>query len=177
MPSASDVSGISDSNFQSDDDAVTEEQAEEWIREYRTLAKAKLLSKEDERRLGELHYDLMNYRFTDPGRFDKKFQTINGIDPELYEVPLPDNLNTEEDPPQKISYNLDQNGKERSQELSQTPDRRSTKTADIIGKRVRFTDEADPVGVPVASCWRSCCMVQQQLNEESPAEDLPNRVI
>jgi hypothetical protein len=45
MPSASNVSGISDSNFQSDDDAVTEEQAEEWIREYRTLAKAKSLSK------------------------------------------------------------------------------------------------------------------------------------
>jgi hypothetical protein len=92
----------------------------------------------------------MNYRFTDPGRFDKKFQTINGIDPELYEVPLPDNLNTEEDPPQKSSNNFDQNGKKRSQEISQTPDRRSTKTADIIGKRVRFKDEADPVGVPVA---------------------------
>lgn len=155
-PLASDASGISDSDFQLDDDVVTEEQAEAWMREYRTLAKAKPLSKEDIKRLGELHSDLMNYRFTDPGRFEEKFQLSNGIDPELVEGAPPDNLNTNEDregPLQKSSNHVGQKGKERYQEISQTPDRRSTKPTDIIGRRVRFQDKAEPVSVPVA--WYS----------------------
>lgn len=150
------ASDVSDSKLQSDDDAVTEEQAEARMREYRKLAKAKPLSKDDKRRLGELHADLMNYRFTDPGRFDEKFQLISGQDPELVEEAPPDNLNTDADlagAPQTTSNHFMDKGKGRYQVISQTIDRQLPKLTDIIGTGVRSQDEPEPVRTAVA--WYS----------------------
>ncbi|KAJ5654975.1 hypothetical protein N7490_001978 [Penicillium lividum] len=70
------ASHASDSDSQSvEGDTATEEQADAWMKEYQTL----LRTRDDMRRLDELHENLSNYRLADTERFDKQFGTINGV--------------------------------------------------------------------------------------------------
>ncbi|KAJ5938316.1 hypothetical protein N7466_001450 [Penicillium verhagenii] len=75
MPSMSLASHASDSDVQSVSDAATEEQADTWMKDYQRL----LGTRDDNRRLGELHENLSNYRLADTERFDKQFGTTNGV--------------------------------------------------------------------------------------------------
>lgn len=148
MPPGSDDSWTPDLDSESNDDTVTDEQAERWMLEYRNLARAGPLSKEDKRRLGDLHSDLANYRLTDPSRFDAKFNLINGQDPELVEVV---------GAPRKTSNHCDKKGKGRYPAKLQTRERQSNNPTDIIEQPVGAQGDSEPVGSPVArysSNWK-----------------------